>query len=95
MIAVVGEISWHSTLSACVSNFGSFLEFCKCSSLSDDRLWFMVVFDIDDCRVVRRSTIGDVCVIGWSRLVDESNKASSDPSDNVDCGVWQWVVVRR
>ncbi len=98
-IAVDGDIiewSWHSTLisswSACVSNFGNFLwGFCKCSSLSSKRFKF-VVFIVDDvCLVVRRSTIGDGC----SRLVEESNKASSELSDKTDCGVRQLGVAKR
>lgn len=94
------EWSWYSTLtsslSACVSNFGYFLELCKCSSLSIERfkLTVDIVFDADICLVVRRRTIGD-CVVGCSRLADESNKASSDPSDKVDGGVWQLIVFNR
>jgi len=94
-IAVDGDIiewSWLSTLSsslsACVNNFGYFLGlFCECSSFSFKRFKFV----LDVCRVVRRSAIGD----SWSRLFDESNKASSEPSDKTDWGVRQLGVARR
>jgi hypothetical protein len=86
------EWSWHSilisSLSACVSNLGNFLEFCNWSSLSAERFKFIGGFICvaDVCRVVRRSTIGDEWFNGWSRFPDDSSNESSELSDKAVCG---------